>query len=32
MGADVDAEVLATFRTGTEDLAARALDAMRRLK
>jgi aminoglycoside phosphotransferase (APT) family kinase protein len=32
MGAEVDPEVLATFRNGTEDLAAKALDAMRRLK
>lgn len=31
MGADVDPEVLELFRTGTEDLAAKALDAMRRL-
>ena len=32
MGADIDPEVLETFRTGTEDLAAKALDAMRRLQ
>ena len=32
MGGDIDPEVLDTFRTGTEDLAAKALDAMRRLQ
>ena len=32
MGDDIDPEVLDTFRTGTEDLAAKALDAMRRLQ
>jgi aminoglycoside phosphotransferase (APT) family kinase protein len=32
MGAEVDPEVLATFRTGTEDLADKALGAVRRLQ